>query len=92
MEELTRTEMDLLKWWRDYLRTGKHVESINSSLVNYIMLEMLIERQKHLPEDIRPDRPTEDATFSIGSTSGTLSKWRKKWELTWDALKSILLE
>ena len=90
MEQLTKTEMELLKWWCGYIRTCKHVASINSSLMYYLMLEMLIEHTKHLPDDIRPDRPTEDATFRIGTTSGALSKWRKKWKQTWQKLQKTI--
>ena len=90
MDQLTRTEMDLLMWWRDYLRTGKQVESINHTLVYYMMLEIFIEHTKHLPINERPDRPTEDATFRIGTTSGALSKWRKKWKLSWEKVNKML--
>lgn len=90
MDQLTRTEMDLLRWWREYLRTSKYVESINHTLVYYMMLEMLIEHTKHLTIKERPDRPTEDATFRIGTTSGALSKWRKKWKLLWEKVKKML--
>lgn len=89
MDQLSKTEMDFILYWKTYMRTHR-VESFRPVLVFYLMTEMLIEYKLQLPKDIRPSRPTEDAMFTIGATSGGLCKWRKKWKSIWDIIKKML--
>ena len=89
MEQLSQTEMDFILYWKTYMRMHR-VESFRPVLVFYLMTEMLIEYKQQLPKDKRPSRPTEDAMFTIGATSGGLCKWRKKWKPIWDIIKKML--
>lgn len=83
MDQLSQTEMDFILYWETYMRTHR-VESFRPVLVFYLMTEMLIQHTKHLPDKERPSRPTEDAMFTIGATSGGLCKWRKRWKFIWE--------
>ena len=90
MEPLTKTEMDFIKFWKEYLQINKHIESVRPVLIFYLMTEMLIKRTYELPKETRPSRPTEDAIFTIGATSGGLCKWRKKWKSIWERIENVL--
>ena len=86
MNSLTSAEKAILYFWHGYIRACS-VTSVRPSLVYYLMTEMLIEYNMQLPDDKRPERPVENAVMRIGTTSGALSKWRKKWQTTWLNLK-----
>ena len=51
------------------------------------MVETLIAYYASLPADQRPQRPSEAAINDMDTTSGALSKWRKKWQKTWFELQ-----
>ena len=82
MTHLSSAEMAVLNFWYGYIRLHA-VESIRPMLVFYLMTEMLIEYNQQLPDKRRPVRPSEDAVMRIGATSGSLSKWRRKWLKIW---------
>ena len=82
MTHLSSAERAVLNFWYGYIRTC-FVTSIRPMLVYYLMTEMFIEYNQQLPEKKRPARPSEDAVMRIGATSGSLSKWRKKWQKIW---------
>lgn len=90
MDPLSKTERDFIKFWKGYLLVNKHIEYVRPVLIFYLMTEMLIKRTNQLPEKIRPARPTEDALFTIGATSGGLCKWRKKWKSIWESIEKEL--
>lgn len=79
MNNLSPAEKAILQFWRDFIRTHSD-KSVRPMLLYYLMTEMLIKYTTQLPD--RP-RPSEDAVISIGTTSGSLSKWRKKWHKIW---------
>ena len=82
MIHLSYAEKTLLCFWQQLIRT-KGDKTIRPSLLFYLMVEILIDYLNNLPDDVRPQRPSEKALNMIGTTSGALSKWRKKWQKIW---------
>ena len=83
MEVLSEAEMAILNAWCQTIRTTIDL-SVRHALLQYLMTEILIDYYQRLPDDMRPDRPTEKALIAIGSSSGRLSERRDKWQKLWD--------
>ena len=79
MEHLSEAEKVLLAFWCLFVRIASD-KLIRPTLLYYLMTEVLIAHYEQLPEKKRPPRPSEKAVNQIGTTSGALSKWRKKWQ------------
>ena len=85
---LSSAEKALLCLWQQLIRT-KGDKTVRPTLLFYLMVEILIDYLNNLPDDVRPQRPSEKALNMIGATSGALSKWRKKWQKIWFVYKKI---
>ena len=83
---LTPAEEAVLCVWKDYIRTHSDF-TIRRSFLFYLMVETLIAYYTSLPDDQRPQRPSEAAINDMDTTSGALSKWRKKWQKIWFELQ-----
>lgn len=86
MDQFTPAEKAVFDFWSSYIRT-KSDFLIRPTMLYYCMVEELIDYYTNLPEDKRPQRPSETALNDIGATSGGLSKWRKKWQKMWFSVR-----
>ncbi len=86
MNQLTPAEKAVFDLWRSYVRTKSNF-LIRPMLLYYCMVEELIDYYTNQPDGKRPQRPSETALNDIGTTSGALSKWRKKWQKIWFSIR-----
>lgn len=87
-EQLSPAEMAILKAWYDYVHSHEphfdekdesQNDTVSRSRLFYFMTEIVCEHYK----ESGVDWYSYEALRMMNVDSGTLSRWRKKWQILW---------